>query len=347
MHPHRYIAIDLFSGCGGLSLGLRRAGFLVAGAVDVDALSIETYQKNHRGVAVWNSDIRTLAASDVMQKLGIAKGQLDLLAGCPPCQGFSSLRTMNASSSIDDPRNDLVFDFLRFVKEMLPKTVMMENVPGLIHDYRMTLFLNSLKKLGYKCSSDVFDAAEYSVPQRRRRMLLIAGRVSEIGFAKPAKLKLTVRSAIGNLPLPGSSGDPMHDFPEKRSARVLTLIKKIPKDGGGRISLSADEQLDCHRRCSGFRDIYGRLAWDQVSPTITSGCTNPSKGRFLHPEQDRALTLREAALLQGFPQNYFFSLRRGKGLASVLIGNALPPNMIKRHAVKVRKYLDSIDHHAG
>lgn len=330
-----------------MTLGLRRAGFKVAGAVDVDALSVETYQRNHRDVPVWNCDIRKIETREIMSKIGIKRGQLDLLAGCPPCQGFSTLRTKYSVTSIDDPRNDLVFDFLRFVEELLPRAVMMENVPGLMNDNRMDSLRKSLEALGYHCSIAIFDAAEYSVPQRRRRMLLVAGRGTTIGFAKPSLKRLTVRDAIAHLPLPGESGDPLHDFPEKRSIRILNLIKKIPKDGGGRTALSASNQLDCHRRCEGFHDIYGRLAWDQVSPTITGGCTNPSKGRFLHPMQDRALTLREAALLQGFPRTYFFSLRRGKGPAAALIGNALPPEMIRRHALRVRRYLSHINHACG
>jgi DNA (cytosine-5)-methyltransferase 1 len=119
-------------------------------------------------------------------------------------------------------------------------------------------------------------------------------------------------------------------------------MKKIPKNGGSRTDLSGGHQLACHRKCDGFKDVYGRMAWDRESPTITSGCFNPSKGRFIHPEEDRAITLREAAVLQGFPLSYYFSLRRGKSGAATLIGNALPPEFVKRHAVNVRDYLGSL-----
>lgn len=115
------------------------------------------------------------------------------------------------------------------------------------------------------------------------------------------------------------------------------MIRDIPKDGGSRTDLPRDRQLDCHKDCDGFRDIYGRMAWDKVAPTITGGCFNPSKGRFLHPEQNRAITLREAALLQTFPRRYHFDLSSGKEAAALMIGNALPPEFIRRQANQVRK----------
>jgi DNA (cytosine-5)-methyltransferase 1 len=161
------------------------------------------------------------------------------------------------------------------------------------------------------------------------------GLHQRIPFGSPAKSRKTVRDTIARLPLAGSSGDKLHDITERRSARIKALIKKIPKDGGGRTDLPYKYQLDCHKRCNGFKDIYGRMAWDAVSPTITSGCFNPSKGRFLHPEEDRAITLREAALLQGFPHRYKFPITTNKSAVALMIGNALPPELIRRHAKSV------------
>jgi DNA (cytosine-5)-methyltransferase 1 len=117
------------------------------------------------------------------------------------------------------------------------------------------------------------------------------------------------------------------------------MIESIPKNGGSRRDLGPDNQLPCHERCIGFHDVYGRMSWDDVAPTITTGCVNPSKGRFLHPEENRAITLREAALLQGFPADYWFSLRRGKFQAAGLIGNALPPEFVRRHALQIRRFV--------
>ncbi len=333
-------AIDLFCGCGGLSLGLQQAGFNVIGAVDIDSLAIETYKLNHRNVKVWETDINKLPVRVLMHKLNLHPGDLDLLAGCPPCQGYSKLRTLNGKYEIDDPRNDLVFCFLDYVLKLRPKTVMMENVPGLATDYRMKTILFKMRRAGYHCDVKIVDAAKYGVPQRRHRMILLASQTRSVQFATQSNTVRTVRDVIERMPLPGKSGDLLHDFKEVRSNRIMERIKKIPLDGGSRSDLSTDEQLDCHKRYpSGFKDVYGRISWDSVAPTITSGCINPSKGRFLHPIQHRAITLREAAMLQTFPRNYQFSLRRGKNGAALLIGNALPPELIRRQAAKIALHL--------
>jgi DNA (cytosine-5)-methyltransferase 1 len=129
---------------------------------------------------------------------------------------------------------------------------------------------------------------------------------------------------------------------EKRSDKVKEIIRLIPKNGGSRLDLGAENQLKCHQKCDGFKDIYGRMAWDDVAPTITGGCFNPSKGRFLHPTKNRTVTLREAALLQTFPTTYFFSLRRGKSSAAQMIGNALPPEFIRRHATRIFQYVANL-----
>ncbi len=332
-------AVDLFSGCGGLTQGLKQAGFEVAGAVEIDPLAVETYEANHTGVCVWPSDIRDLSVSEVKRRLGIRKGQLDLLAGCPPCEGFSSMRTLNGSKKVEDDRNDLIFEFLRFVEGLRPKAVMMENVPALAKDERLKRFCERLDALGYWYRCDVLNVADFGVPQRRRRMVLLAGLRGPIEFAQADSRRGSVRRAISGLPRAGESGDPLHDLPEKRSPKVLDLIRSVPKDGGSRRDLGPDRQLACHARSDGFKDVYGRMKWADVAPTITGGCVNPSKGRFLHPEEDRSITLREAALLQSFPHGYRFSLRRGKMPAAELIGNALPPEFVRRHGEQVASHL--------
>jgi DNA (cytosine-5)-methyltransferase 1 len=149
----------------------------------------------------------------------------------------------------------------------------------------------------------------------------------------------TVRGAIGRLAKPGKSRDALHNLPEIRSGKVLKLIRDIPKDGGSRTDLPKSRQLKCHKNQSGFNDIYGRMAWDDVAPTITSGCFNPSKGRFLHPNQNRAITMREAALLQSFPKDYVFDPAIGKQTIALMIGNALPPEFIRRNALRLRQSL--------
>jgi DNA (cytosine-5)-methyltransferase 1 len=338
---HKPLAIDLFSGCGGLTLGLKGAGFRVAGAIELDPLAVETYKANHKSTLVWQHDIRTLTAVAVMRELRLRTGQLDLLAGCPPCEGFSALRTLNGGQRVRDSRNDLVFEFLRFVRVLRPKALMLENVPGLCKNKRFSLFCRALRALGYTLEHRVLDAADYGVPQRRRRLILLASRFGRVPFAPQAPERLTVRDAIGWLPRPGKSLDSWHNIKEARTQRIRDLIRRIPKNGGSRNDLGAKAQLSCHQRCDGFKDIYGRLAWDDVAPTITGGCFNPSKGRFLHPTQNRTLTLREAALLQTFPKTYSFSLRRGKASAAALIGNALPPEFVRRHALAVFRFINS------
>ena len=325
-------ALDLFSGCGGLTQGLKKAGFRVLGAVEIDETSVETYKLNHPEVHIWMKDIRDLSTKSITRKLGIRKGQLDLLAGCPPCQGFSAMRTLNGNRSNRDTRNELLFEFLRFVEALRPKAVMMENVPGLAKNSRFKRFYDRLEKLGYIGEYDVLNAAKYGVPQRRNRLIYLAGFKRRVAFAKPMNRLKTVRQAISKLPPAGRSGDSLHDLPERRTPKVEERIKAVPKNGGDRTDLPKKHQLDCHKACNGFKDVYGRMAWDRVAPTITTGCFNPSKGRFLHPIRNRAITMREAALLQGFPKGYKFDVRHGKVALALMIGNALPPPFVAAHA---------------
>jgi DNA (cytosine-5)-methyltransferase 1 len=282
-----------------------------------------------------------------MKALGLRPRQLSLLAGCPPCQGFSSLRTRNKASSVDDNRNNLIFEFLRWVKAFLPKTVMMENVPALAKDVRMQTTLSQLKELGYhidETSLRIENIADYGVPQRRLRMILTASLCGSITPPNPISKKVTVKEIISNLPKAGYSGDFLHDLGENRSEKTKKLISLIPKNGGSRSDLPIEYWLECHKRYpKGFKDVYGRMHWDKVAPTITGGCHNPSKGRFLHPEEDRAITLREAALLQTFPQDYYFSLKRGKEAAALMIGNALPPKFIRQQGEAISEHLDALN----
>ncbi len=344
---NKHTAIDLFCGAGGLTCGLKQAGFKVLAGIELLEIAAETYHKNHSTTLLLQEDICNLSPLEVMRSLQLHPGDLSLLAGCPPCQGFSSLRTRNKASSVDDRRNDLIFEFLRWVKVFLPKCIMIENVPALAKDTRIQVAIDQLKELGYCFDANslrVENIADYGVPQRRVRMILMA---SLYGFITPPEItaiKATVKETITNLPKAGNSGDSLHDLPENRSEKIKKLISLIPKNGGNRSDLPKEYWLECHKRYpKGFKDVYGRMNWDEVAPTITGGCHNPSKGRFLHPEEDRAITLREAALLQTFPSDYYFSLKRGKDSVALMIGNALPPKFIRVQGEAIAAHLDKVN----
>lgn len=325
-------AVDLFAGCGGLTEGLRKGGFDVVLAIDSDRLAVETYRRNHPTTGVIRADITKVSPRSVMKRLRMKAGELDLLAGCPPCQGFSTMRTLNGSRDGDHDLNDLVWVFLKFAVALQPRAIMLENVPGLAKDIRFRKIKARLRQLGYSISEAVLNAADFGVPQSRRRLVMVAAREFQAKLAVPLQRQKTVRQALARLAEPGRGSDVLHDYIERRAPKVRKIIAAIPRDGGSRAQLPAELVLPCHRRMDGFKDVYGRMRWDAPAPTITGGCINPSKGRFLHPEQDRAITLREAAILQGFPHHYKFSLTSGRFPAAQMIGNAFPPAFAEHHA---------------
>lgn len=342
--PEAPTAIDLFAGAGGLTTGLKNAGFSVVAAVELDPTSASTYRMNHPEVALLNMDIKQLTGPKLNGAARLGRGQVDLLTGCPPCQGFSTLRTrrLGPGQRGADPRNELIFEVLRLTRSMRPRAIVIENVPGLAKDDRFVAFRDALRKIGYQTSYRVLDAQHFGVPQRRRRLVLVGSRVG----ALPSTLfdasgpPATVRDALTNLGAHRFSGDPLHDIPERRSEAMMKRIRATPKDGGSRRDVPQGiAGCTCHKKDVGYSDVYGRMAWDAVAPTITSGCHNPSKGRFLHPTEDRAITLREAALLQTFPRDYVFDLSRGKEHVARQIGNAFPPKLIQPIAERLRQEL--------
>lgn len=340
MSLRKKIAIDLFAGCGGMTYGLRRAGFDVKGALEIDPIASTTYRLNHPKTPLKEADIRDVNPIAWMKELKLHPGKLDLLAGCPPCQGFSRLRTLNGGNANKDRRNRLVMEMARFIQKMKPKSIMMENVPGLAEKQIFKDFLSFLRHQGYVPTWQVLDASDYGVPQRRRRLVLTAGKGFSIPFAGKARTQKTVRMAIGGLKRPGKSGDLLHDMPERRTPEMKAWIAAVPKNGGSRGDLPAQMQRPCHQKMDGFNDVYGRMAWNLPSPTLTSGCCNPSKGRFLHPSQNRNITMREAALLQTFPKAFNIPTGTTKTAAALMIGNGLPPEFVFRHAREVRKSLE-------
>jgi DNA (cytosine-5)-methyltransferase 1 len=335
---NKLTAIDLFAGCGGLSEGLHQSGFHVVLAIENNPDAVRAYEMNHQDSIVLEKDIREIQESDILEKLN--SQPLSLLAGCPPCQGFSSVRRLNKRKNVRDNRNSLINEYFRLVKALKPLTIMMENVPGLINYYLFKRMVRKLRDLGYKLDYGVVNLRDYGVPQRRRRLVLVGSLLGDIKIAAPTKKRVTVRDAIGHLEPVSKTKDPLHKIVAKHKKEISEMIKLLPHDGGSRKDLPEEYILSCHEAENvGFNDVYGRLRWDDVATTITGGCLNPSKGRFLHPKANRAITAREAALLQSFPTNYKFPLNITKTSLALLIGNALPPTFSSIQAQNIKEHL--------
>ena len=307
-------------------------------ALEKDKKATESYKLNHPETRIIVKDIKRVSAVEFNRYLG--SKTIDLLAGCPPCQGFSSVRRLNRKKSVRDSRNGLIMEFLRFIKVLHPKTVMMENVPALENYYLFKKFVSKLKTLNYHVDHKVVDVSEYGVPQRRRRLVLLASILGAVSIAEPTGKKITVRQAIGKIKSPKKTKDWLQKVMATHSPEVKERIKLIPKNGGSFRNLATEYQLDCHKgKNIGFKDIYGRMKWNDVAPTITGGCMNPSKGRFLHPEKNRFITAREAAVLQSFRQNYKFYRMLNKTELAIQIGNALPPKFSKAQTAHLKRHL--------
>jgi DNA (cytosine-5)-methyltransferase 1 len=330
--PARIRVLDLFCGCGGSSLGFKLAVQKLGLrseiiGIDIDRDACITFQKNRVGQAI-RADVR-------YPPFRMQKGLFGVLIGCPPCQGFTRMR---GRPDPKDTRNELVGVFSEVVKSILPDYLLFENVPWAQNSHYYQLLVECLKGCGYKFDSKIIDAADHGVPQRRRRLILVASRKRKPRLPETIPHKVTVREAIGDLP-PLEAGTACPTIPNhrcmKHTDKVLARIKAIPKNGGSRSALPTELWLQCHKKALGHRDVYGRMCWDTVAPTLTSGCTNPSKGRFIHPEQDRAITPREAARLQTFPDEFVF--HGGFISVSRQIGNAMPVKLAENISFNMLK----------
>jgi DNA (cytosine-5)-methyltransferase 1 len=336
------IALDLFCGSGAVSLGLKQAGFEVVGAVDFDAGACRTYQANHPEVRLLQKDIRQIDPNEFSD---LIPRKLDLLVVCAPCQPFSS---QNRHKSKDDSRNNLVEESKKFIERFRPSLVFLENVPGLASTDIFDGFTAWLRdKAGYDVAKPMrVDAAELGVPQRRTRMILVAAKGVSLSEATNIARtgRKSVEDTIKNLPVPpigrplAGTADALH-YARRHSPLNIERLRNIPIDGGGRESLPYHLQLDCHRnkKKSSFSDTYGRMSWSDVAPTLTTGCTDITRGRFAHPVQNRAITLREAARLQSFPDSYIFEGNAGQ--IATQIGNAVPPEMMRTIAQSLKAAL--------
>jgi len=331
-------AIDVYAGGGGLTVGLKRAGFEVVAAIEIEEHAYTTYLANHPEVHALKQDVTTVSGKDLLELTG--EKMIDLLAGCPPCQGFTSL---TAKYRRDDPRNMLIFEMARLAREIRPRAIMMENVAGLAKkgDSLYRKLKRQLRNLGYRLTEDILEVADYGVPQFRRRLVLFGGLGFEIRLPKPTHSRdgknalarwRTVKDAIGSMVEPVTLQDAKRRGEVQQSdwhiVRTLSPenVKRIKLAKAGKTWTNIPETLrpNCHQGgYKGFTNVYGRMEWDQPSPTITGGCTTFSKGRFGHPTQDRTISVREAALLQTFPESYRFDTPYMEHVCNV-IGNALP-----------------------
>lgn len=329
----KFTCVDAFSGAGGLSLGLSRAGCNVVLSFDNDQRCVETQKNNPKYLShkVICEDINQLIKRDPLKVAGLKKGDLFVLSGGPPCQGFSVQRI---GKDLDE-RNDLVDSYISLLEIYMPKYFLMENVPGIKGKRGNRIFERALtraKALGYYIHKETLNAQHYLTPQRRNRVFVVGER-ADLGepcfsFPVPTQKRVTVRQAIGHLPPPPEDCTNHPDIPNHRRDRLseknLQRIKAI-RQGEGRTSLPEHLLADCHRRGAdviGHRNVYGRMEWDDVAPTITARFDSFTRGKFGHPEQHRTISLREGALLQTFPEDFVFC--GNKVDVARQIGNAVP-----------------------
>lgn len=351
--------VDLFCGVGGLTHGFVKERFNVNAGIDFDESCDYAYEKNNNAKFI-HKDVTALT-SEELNKL-YKKGQKKILVGCAPCQPFSiynSKKDVAVEEGSDDTAKDekwqLLYSFARLIDETEPEIISMENVPLLTKFKNGKVFndfLDKLKAKGYFITWQIVNAQDYGVPQRRKRLILLGSRYGEIKLIEKTvkdNQYTTVREAIGSLP-PVEDGvshesDPLH------RARKLTPINKrriqAATEGGFWRDWSDDLKLACHKTENGklFGSVYGRMKWDDVSPTMTTYCIGINNGRFGHPEQDRGITLREAAVLQSFPKDYeFINPAKQVNIATIArqIGNAVPVDLGRIIAQSIKNHIDQI-----
>lgn len=324
-------AVDLFCGAGGLTHGLIQGGIQVVSGIDIDSHCRFPYESNNNNATFIEKDICNLSSVDLPTLFGNAN--LRLVAGCAPCQPFSNY-SRKGREHRNDRKWELIKEFSRLVCEIQPEFVTMENVAQLLDHTVFNDFLADLQRQGYFTWHNVVNCAQYGIPQTRKRLVLLASRLGPIELISPVMYggtTRTVREAIAHLPtLLAGSRDPMDALHTASALSDLNLRRvRASKPGGTWRDWDSGLIAQCHRRDSGqtYSSVYGRMEWDAPAPTITTQCFGFGNGRFGHPEQDRAISLREAAILQTFPDTYQF-LAPGESVSfsklGRLIGNAVP-----------------------
>lgn len=357
----KFKAIDLFCGAGGLSTGLKKSGFRLCLGVDIDEKALKTYKCNLKRTKVLKEDIKKVTGEKITELTGINRRDNFLLAGCPPCQGFSSLGKRDAN----DEKNELVYEYIRIINELEPSFILMENVPGMSTGVGKEIFKNVVKELeeNYHVEYATLNAADFGVPQIRKRLVLHGIRndvYDNLGLDKEKQKILpksthskekkkgyrkwvTVRKAIFDLPILGAGESYDDGIIKNHKARSLSetnieRLQEIRLHGGNREMISEELQLECHKKENvSYTDTYGIIDPDKPAPTITSGCTIISKGRYCHPTQNRGLSIREAARLQSFDDKFEFQGNMGE--MSLQIGNAVPPKLAQASGKVIINYM--------
>lgn len=329
--------VDLFAGAGGFSLAAARVGFSVKLAIEQDKRACDTYRHNfrRRRTVLEEGDITDMSPRRLAEAHFGDEKICDLLLGGPPCQGFSTHRIKDAG--VEDPRNHLIHTYFDFVRAFQPSAFLMENVPGMLwgrHSEFLEDFYRRAKAANYNvCEPVVVDARDYGLPQRRKRVFILGLRRgldrtdlhwppkpshgSKTACIKDEKLKqwVSCASVFRNLP-----SDDENAICMNHSDELVEAFRRTPPNGGSRHA--SGRLLDCHKGHDGHRDVYGRIDARQPAPTMTTACINPSKGRFVHPTRHHGITVRQAARIQTFPDDFVF--KGGLMAAGVQIGNAVP-----------------------
>lgn len=336
--------IDLFAGAGGMSVGFEQAGFKSLLSIDFDRDSCLTYQKNFPEAMVWNRDIATVSDEEIKSNI---TEEVDLIVGGPPCQGFSAL----GKQQKDDSRNKLWKEYLRIVRLLKPKVWIMENVPELLKSQEFEEINKEAENLGYEICAKVLNAADYGVPQRRQRAFIIASKKPGLSHPEPTHINpeeknlfsqdklswVTAREAFKGL-LAKPNGINWH-IGRNPTGKSLERYKSIP-EGGNRFDLPKKLQPKCWlNKPTGSTDVFGRLWWDKPSLTIRTEFYKPEKGRYLHPSENRPITLREGARLQTFPDSFMFVGSHTS--VGRQIGNAVPCLLAHKVAREVKKFLNN------
>lgn len=338
--------IDLFCGIGGLTHGLQLAGLNVVAGIDIERSCKFAYEANNNAIFI-NKDITKLSPDSLLQYF--PANSVKILVGCAPCQPFSKYSSRYRKKGHNDEKWKLLYFFQEIVKVILPDILSIENVPNLRNEIIYNNFLNILQQLNYHIDWHIVNCQDYGVPQNRKRLVLLASRYGNIQLIDPIYAHnnyRTVRMAIANLP-PIKDGetcstDSLHRASRLSDINMRRIIQSIP--GGTWRDWDDDLILECHKKKTGktYPSVYGRMEWDKPSPTITTQFYGYGNGRFGHPEQNRALSLREGAILQSFPQNYIFDDKEhdmNKRDLALQIGNAVPVALGEAIGVSIVNHL--------